>query len=908
MARMKLPLALGLLVVATFAEYSASLRAPFQFDDLDGIVENVTIRKLWPIAGDDGVLHPPARSPVVHRPIANVSLALNYAVNDAIGVDNRGPWAPLSYRIFNIAVHLMSAFLLVGVIRRTLRHGALGRTFGDSADPIALVAGFIWTLHPIQSEALLYVVQRTELLMAVCYLGALYCSIRAWDASSRAHGAWWYGAAIVVGLAGMGCKEVMISMPLAVLLYDRAFRTASWQETFRRRWWFYGLLGLTTVALLYLVSTGPRHPAIGFQLGIAWFEYLYSQCWAIPRYVQLFFWPDRLTLDYGPQMIRDARGVGGMIALTAFAVATAAVWVKPRWWGWWSAGGVFLVAGIVLSSRGHRLSGALALIAAITCFVIASLETARAYARLPRWVWLAGVLAASAIVVGLPATQIVTFRSDASHERDAYMTIGLLLVLSAFSLRALAPHLPVSRWGWFGFLGAWFFMILAPSSSVLPITTEMAAERRIYLPLVAVVALALLGMEAMRTAPVDSTNTGRRFGQVGALVAVAVFYAWVSGWLIDRWLEPYGTPDMRRHAALFIAGWVARLIVGASATVLTYVLLRSRARFRTTIFGTLVVSMALVAAVRGSLYNDTEAIWRDVTVKVPENPRGWDNLGGALLQKGRAFEGEASLRRALAIDPSYFPGWYKLGALVIGQGRLEEGRRLLQQAIVLEPDHAPSLSKLGAVLIDLGRSREAIPYLTRVLAAEPTAEGWTTYGVALAQSGRHEEALGAFDVSLMFEPNQTAARINKAGTLISTGRYVDAVSELRAALERDPRSVVAQANLAMAYAGLGQADQAIRAGQAAIELAPQSAYLRVIVGGLLNRSGRFADAEQQLVRAVQLAPDNPDALFQLGVARHSLGKRDEAVVAFRQALRANRNFRPAREALEKLGVSAPPPQ
>ena len=104
----------------------------------------------------------------------------------------------------------------------------------------------------------------------------------------------------------------MISMPLAVLLYDRAFRTASWRETFRRRWWFYGPLGLTTVALLYLQSTGLGSITIGFHLGIAWFEYLYSQCWAIPRYVQLFFWPDRLTLDYGPQMIRDTRGVGGM--------------------------------------------------------------------------------------------------------------------------------------------------------------------------------------------------------------------------------------------------------------------------------------------------------------------------------------------------------------------------------------------------------------------------------------------------------------------------------------------------------------------------------------------------------------------------------------------------------------------
>src|SRR5436190_6039134 len=210
----RLPLAMTLLVVATFAEYSTSLRAPFQFDDIVGIVDNVTIRKIWPLLGDTGPLRPPARSPFVHRPVVNASLALNYAFNDVVGIDNRGPWAPFFYRVVNITAHLVSAFLLLGIIRRTLRHGRIGEKFADVADLVAIAVVFIWTLHPIQSEALLYIVQRTELLMAACYLGALYCSIRAWDAGSRAAAAGWYVAAVAVGVMGMGCKEVMISIPL----------------------------------------------------------------------------------------------------------------------------------------------------------------------------------------------------------------------------------------------------------------------------------------------------------------------------------------------------------------------------------------------------------------------------------------------------------------------------------------------------------------------------------------------------------------------------------------------------------------------------------------------------------------------------------------------------------------------
>src|SRR5258705_6952598 len=132
--RFLLPLAIVLLVVATVYAYSTSLRAPFHFDDRSGIVENVTIRTLWPLFGDTGVLHPPPLSPVGSRPVVNVSLALNYALNDVLGVDNGGPWAPLSYRAFNITVHLTSAFLLFGVIRRTLRHGAIGEKFATAAD------------------------------------------------------------------------------------------------------------------------------------------------------------------------------------------------------------------------------------------------------------------------------------------------------------------------------------------------------------------------------------------------------------------------------------------------------------------------------------------------------------------------------------------------------------------------------------------------------------------------------------------------------------------------------------------------------------------------------------------------------------------------------------------------------
>ena len=64
------------------------------------------------------------------------------------------------------------------------------------------------------------------------------------------------------------------------------------------------------------------------------------------------------------------------------------------------------------------------------------------------------------------------------------LAIVALLALTAFGLLRLAPA---------AYAGAWFFLILAPTSSFLPLPTEIATERRMYLPLMGIVALLVLG-------------------------------------------------------------------------------------------------------------------------------------------------------------------------------------------------------------------------------------------------------------------------------------------------------------------------------------------------------------------------------------------------------------------------------
>ena len=115
-------------------------------------------------------MNPPAQISTAGRPLVNLSLATNYHFSRL---------DPTGYHVFSIAVHLLSALLLWAIVRRTLCLGRFGGRFDRQAGLLGLLSALIWAIHPIQTEAVAYVTQRTELMMACLYLATLYppCAI-----------------------------------------------------------------------------------------------------------------------------------------------------------------------------------------------------------------------------------------------------------------------------------------------------------------------------------------------------------------------------------------------------------------------------------------------------------------------------------------------------------------------------------------------------------------------------------------------------------------------------------------------------------------------------------------------------------------------------------------------------------
>lgn len=162
--------AILVIVLVIFAVYFRALPAPLLYDDESSVLNNPSISRLWPLAGDvqhRGPLNPPPQSPTAGRPLVNLSLAINY---------HFGETNPAGYHAVNVVIHTLSAVLVALIIRHCLLFGYFGRPFDSSSGILAVLVALLWALHPLHTEAVAYVTQRTELLVGFFYLATIFSS------------------------------------------------------------------------------------------------------------------------------------------------------------------------------------------------------------------------------------------------------------------------------------------------------------------------------------------------------------------------------------------------------------------------------------------------------------------------------------------------------------------------------------------------------------------------------------------------------------------------------------------------------------------------------------------------------------------------------------------------------------
>ena len=616
----------AVIIAAIVLVYANSLSAPFIFDDDVSIVSNSAIRSLATAASQ------PPNTPLAGRPVAGLTFALNFALSDL---------DPSAYRLTNIAIHIVAALLLFGLVRRTLALPVLQPRFGSSANDLALAVALLWAVHPLTTDAVTYITQRTESLMALFYLATLYASLRAF--SSQRPGLW-HAFAVVSCVLGMGTKESMVTAPVVVVLFDRVFLYRSFREAFAARWRLYAGLALTWVFLAQQVITTPRSGSAGFGTEVSVWTYLLNQAVVITRYLRLVVWPADLVINYGPPVA-------------------------------------------------YQLSDVL-----------------------PHLMFISALL---------------------------------LLTLAAF------------RWSpKVAFLGAVFFITLAPSSSFVPIATEAAAERRMYLPLMAIAAGLVAGLFIWTRQHITRT-------WAAALVAVAMaalgagtihrnseHQSWLvlSETTLERW------PSDVAHAA--VGGELTRLGRDEEALPFLRTGARSDARARYNL------GVALY-----NLKRYDEAI-RELEVLVAAYPMReevpWSRrlMGHAYARLSRWPDAIAQLRMTLAMTPAdaearriLVDSYNSYGIDLAESQNFPAAITAFRDALGLDDRNATARYNLATALFDAGQMQESLTHAQLALAQNPdNADAYHLVGKLMALSGRMDEALASLETAARLHPSDELIR------------------------------------------------------------------------------------------------------------------------------------------------------
>jgi tetratricopeptide (TPR) repeat protein len=252
-----------------------------------------------------------------------------------------------------------------------------------------------------------------------------------------------------------------------------------------------------------------------------------------------------------------------------------------------------------------------------------------------------------------------------------------------------------------GFACAWFFVILAPTSSVVPIADQPMAEHRLYLSLAAVIALGVLGLHRL---------IGRRALIVGAAAAVGL------GWLTIQRNQEY-------HSARVIwSDTVAECPDNA------------RARYN---LGNVFLDMP-------GRVPDAVAQFEAAVRFHPDSALAHYNLGNALNTAGRIPEAIAQYEEALRLDPHDAEAHNNLASalLIHFPGRLAEAISHFEKALQINPNYVEAHGNFGIALADAGRIPEAIAQYEEALRLRPDYAD-ADKNLALARQMMAQQATGS---------------------------------------------------------------------------------------------------------------------------------------------------------------------
>jgi tetratricopeptide (TPR) repeat protein len=314
MNRKTLVAAVAAVLVATFAVYLPSIDGEFQYDDQE-IAKTTWVRQASRFLGPDAWRE-------VTRPLTGVTFAVNHAM---------AGFRPRVWHVTNVLVHLVAVLLVWRLARALLARAGLrpggappaveeppqgparGRGKQKRKAPavplavpewVALAAAALFALHPLHTEAVSYISQRSEALASAFYVGTLLVLLR-WDVAEPGRRVGLAAAALALHALGLVTKPIVATLPAAwllaaVVLPLPAERESGWGARVLRR-----LPVALPLAAMSLLAAGLGVSGVkgsghaGFDLGfVTPLQYVATQLRAIPIYLRLVVAPVGQNADW----------------------------------------------------------------------------------------------------------------------------------------------------------------------------------------------------------------------------------------------------------------------------------------------------------------------------------------------------------------------------------------------------------------------------------------------------------------------------------------------------------------------------------------------------------------------------------------------------------------------------------
>jgi tetratricopeptide (TPR) repeat protein len=803
-----------LLFVLAAAAYLNTFSVPFQFDDKDNIIDNPFIKQL------DNFLNP---STFLYgsRVVGFLTFGLNYRF---------GGLSVFGYHLVNLLIHLINGglvYLLVCLLFQTPRLATGSApapptpTTSPTASPIsswiALTTAALFLVHPVQTEAVTYIIQRLASLAALFYLLTVVCYLH-WRISPAGKQRYlWYGAALITTVLAMKTKENTFTLPFMLLLVELVFFGLP-----SRRGWLGLLPFFLTLPIIPLarpgdIGEGGEAGLASATAEISRLDYLITQFRVIVTYLRLLVLPIQQNLDYDYPVYHSLFQLPVLVSfLGLLGLGGTALWLllrKPA------------------SSPAMRPFIQLAAFGVLWFFLTLSVESSIIPIRdvmNEHRLYLPGIglfLAASALLFG------------AAQGRRMWVTTAVGLVVVVLAIATYERNTI-----WESATSLWQDVVRkspnkARGYNSLGIAYKEQGNWK----------AALTNYETALA--LDPTNLRTHFNLGNAYHALGRNHESITEYQAAITLAPDYAEAHNNLGIVFEEQGELEQAVREYQTAITLKPYLADAH------NNLGIAYQKLGRPENAVREYQTAVRLD-----PGFAEAYHNLGIMYKNAGRLEEAAQYYARAVALTPDDADLHYHLGGIDRDLGRLDEAGRHYQAAIRLKPDFSDAYTNLGFVYFLQKKYSESQREFEKGIQLNPNdAQAHNFLGLVYVNLGRPAEAIQAYQTAIQLKPDYAGAYVNLGVVYLKQGTPLDALGAFDTALQLNPNAPLIHNLMGVTLERLGRTDDAIHHFQSAVKFKPDFAEAYFHLGELYRKTGQTPNAIAAFKKVLQLQPNDENA-------------------------------------------------